>query len=179
MLAILASLYVHIMIRRLVPSLATELHLTVRLLHVHSGIACGSRPRSMKSEHHRAQLSTSRRIALSPAVTEADVQQKGNDQGDSCMHDQPEEKNIFKTGLDCRWFAASVLLGLKSLLPHIGTETLELLSGSLAHACDVKVSAVHLRFSRVSMVSPICTPKQRFSINPSLSGTFPSGNDSL
>lgn len=44
---------------------------------------------------------------------------------------------LFQTGLDCRSFAARVIVGLKSLLRHIGADTLDLLAGSLALASEV------------------------------------------
>eukprot|EP00903_Cladosiphon_okamuranus_P015729 g14518.t1 len=50
------------------------------------------------------------------------------------IDDTPELKTVFKTGVDCRQFAAKVLLGLKSLLPHIGADTLDLLAGSIVLA---------------------------------------------
>lgn len=60
--------------------------------------------------------------------------------GDGCARVQPPEAySIFKNGLDCRSFAACVLLGLKSLLPHLGTDTLDLLAGSLAVASKVNL----------------------------------------
>lgn len=136
-LAIMASLYVHIMIRRFVPSLATEMHLTVRLLHVHPDVARGSSSTTIHSSspalgQNLLQHSSSRSIPPSPAV---DV---GQGEGDGCTRVRPPQANIiFKNGLDCRSFAACVLLGLKSLLPHLGTDTLDLLAGSLAVASEV------------------------------------------
>lgn len=151
-LAIMASLYVHIMIRRFVPSLATEMHLTIRLLHVHPDVARGSSSTTVHSrspalgQHHQRQPSSSRSIPPSPAVD------MGQGEGDGCACEQPPEaKTIFKNGLDCRSFAACVLLGLKSLLPHLGTDTLDLLAGSLAVATEVSLhvhctSASSIRF---------------------------------
>lgn len=137
-LAIMASLYVHIMIRRFVPSLATEMHLTVRLLHVHPDVARGSSSTTIDNsspalgQGHQLQSSSSRSIPPSPVV---DMGQK---ERDGCARVQSLEANtIFKNGLDCRSFAARVLLGLKSLLPHLGTDTLDLLAGSLAVASEV------------------------------------------
>lgn len=128
-LAVLASLYVHIMIRRFVPSLATELHLTIRLLHVHSEVALSGTGAVMKSEQDRlGDPSSSRMNAGSPPTAESRLKEKDG---------TPELKIVFRTGLDCRSFAASVLLGLKSLLPHIGADTLDLFAGSLALASQV------------------------------------------
>lgn len=134
----MASLYVHIMIRRFVPNLATEMHLTVRLLHVHPDVARGSSSTTIQSssptlgQDHQLQPSSSRSIPPSPAVD------MGQGEGDGCARVQPPEANvIFKNGLDCRSFAACVLLGLRSLLPHLGTDTLDLLAGSLAVASEV------------------------------------------
>lgn len=134
----MASLYVHIMIRRFVPSLATEMHLTVRLLHVHPDVARGSSSTTIQSssptlgQDHQLQPPSSRSIPPSPAVD------MGQGVGDGCARVQPPEANvIFKNGLDCRSFAACVLLGLRSLLPHLGIDTLDLLAGSLAVASEV------------------------------------------
>lgn len=134
-LAILASLYVHIMIRRLAPSLATEMHLTVRLLHVPPNVARGSRPRSLVSEDHHG-LPPWRNIAPTPPVVDTDLQQTES-AGDNRQGGDLREKILFQTGLDCRSFAARVLVGLKSLLRHIGADTLDLLAGSLALASEV------------------------------------------
>lgn len=137
-LPILASLYVHFMIRRLVPSLTTEIHLTVRLLHVHYDVIRGS---SISSDHHHHHFLPGHCIAPSPTMAGIDYKKKGDDRSDgctdSCINEQPKTRVVFKTGRDCRLFAASVLLGLKPLLPHIGTEALDLLAGSLALASEV------------------------------------------
>lgn len=129
------------MVRRLVPSLATEMHLTVRLLHVHSNVVRASLPGMLASDCHREQFSTMSSVALNPAV--AGMGEKcagGESRLEACTEDPFEAKTVFKTGLDCRSFAASVLLGLKSLLPHIGTDALDLLAGSLALASEVSCS---------------------------------------
>ncbi|CAB1106654.1 unnamed protein product [Ectocarpus sp. CCAP 1310/34] len=124
-LAILASLYVHIMIRRFVPSLATEMHLTIRLLHVHSEVTRSGGDRTLKLEQDRRE---DHPPSGSSAISSKEI--RDYQHGTS----QARMKIIFKTGLDCRLFAAGVLLGLKSLLPHIGTDTIDLLAGSLALA---------------------------------------------
>lgn len=126
------------MIRRYVPSLATELHLTIRLLHVHSEVARSSADRVLKSEQDRLEDPSPSRNSVgvsSPPTVETRLKE---------MNDTPELKIIFRTGLDCRSFAAQVLLGLKSLLPHIGKDTLNLLAGSLALASQVKNIASHV-----------------------------------
>ncbi|CAM9972115.1 unnamed protein product [Ectocarpus sp. 4 AP-2014] len=125
-LAILASLYVHIMIRRFVPSLATEMHLTIRLLHVHSEVTRSGGDSTLKLEQDR-------REDHPPSGSSAISPKEIRDDQHGTSH-KPGMKIIFKTGLDCRLFAAGVLLGLKSLLPHIGTDTIDLLAGSLALA---------------------------------------------
>lgn len=132
-LAILASLYVHIMIRRFVPSLATEMHLTIRLLHVHSEVTRSGGDRTLKFEQGR-------REDHSPIGSSA-ISSKEIRDGQHGTSDRPGMKIIFKTGLDCRLFAAGVLLGLKSLLPHIGTDTIDLLAGSLALASQVNITS--------------------------------------
>eukprot|EP00752_Nemacystus_decipiens_P010018 g8932.t1 len=129
-LAVLASLYVHIMIRRFVPSLATELHLTIRLLHVHSevvrsGIPTGEAPKSEQDRLAEDDPLSSRINASGPRTAENRLKEMG---------DTPELKIVFRTGLECRKFAADVLLGLKSLLPHLGADILDLLAGSLVLA---------------------------------------------
>lgn len=131
-LAILASLYVHIMIRRFVPSLATEMHLTIRLLHVHSEVTRSGGDRTLKWEQDRWNDHSP---SGSSAISSKEI---GGQHGTS---GKPGIKIIFKTGLDCRLFAAGVLLGLKSLLPHIGTDTIDLLAGSLALASQVHVTS--------------------------------------
>lgn len=115
------------MIRRFVPSLATELHLTIRLLHVHSEVVRSTTDRVLKSEQDRLEDPSSNHVIASclPVTRLQEVD------------DAPELKIVFRTGLDCREFAANVLLGLKSLLPHIGADTLDLLAGSLALASQV------------------------------------------
>ncbi|CAN0383711.1 unnamed protein product [Ectocarpus sp. 12 AP-2014] len=125
-LAILASLYVHIMIRRFVPSLATEMHLTIRLLHVHSEVTRSGGDRTLKLEQDRREDHV-------PSGSSAISSKEIRDDQHGTSH-KPGMKIVFKTGLDCRLFAAGVLLGLKSLLPHIGTDTIDLLAGSLALA---------------------------------------------
>ena len=121
------------MIRRFVPSLATELHLTIRLLHVHSEVVRGRgipTDRALKSEQERLEDPSSSHISAgSPPTAETRLKE---------MDDTPELKVVFRTGLDCRQFAANVLLGLKSLLPHVGADTLDLLAGSLVLASQVK-----------------------------------------
>lgn len=118
------------MIRRYVPNLATELHLTIRLLHVHSEVARSGTDRVLKLEQDLVEDPASSLInASGPPTAETRLQE---------MHDSPELKIVFRTGLDCRSFAANVLLGLKSLLPHIGMDTVDLLAGSLALASQVK-----------------------------------------
>jgi len=72
-------------------------------------------------------FSSSRSVEVSPLATETSLDEI----------DKPNAKVVFRTGLDCRSFAANVLLGLKCLLPHIGTDTLDLLAGSLALASQV------------------------------------------
>lgn len=140
--AILASLYVHVMIRRFVPSLATEMHLTIRLLHVHSEVERSNDRVLMSEQECQEDPSSSRHIAGSPtAASEIRLKERKESQGG--MNDKPEKKIVFNTGLDCRSFAASVLLGLKSLLPHIGKDTLDLLAESLALASQVKISATY------------------------------------
>ena len=142
-LAVLASLYVHIMIRRFVPSLATELHLTIRLLHVHSEVVRSGIPtdrEAVKFEQdcrEDEERSSIRISARSPAMAETRLKE---------MDDTPESKIIFRTGLDCQQFAANVLLGLKSLLPHVGAATLSLLAGSLVLASQVKTINSGYRF---------------------------------
>ncbi len=129
-LAILASLYVHVMTRRFVPSLATEMHLTIRLLHVHSEVARSSSDATLTLGHDSGEDSCppSRSVEIRPLLaTETSVDEI----------DKPQAKVVFRTGLDCRSFAANVLLGLKCLLPYIGTDTLDLLAGSLALASQV------------------------------------------
>eukprot|EP00903_Cladosiphon_okamuranus_P015730 g14518.t2 len=125
-LNVLASLYVHIMIRRFVPSLATELHLTIRLLHVHSAVARSRTDSMLKLEHDGLEDRSSRMDASVSSSPTAETRLK--------IDDTPELKTVFKTGVDCRQFAAKVLLGLKSLLPHIGADTLDLLAGSIVLA---------------------------------------------
>lgn len=117
------------MIRRFVPSLATELHLTIRLLHVHSEIVrCGA-DRVFKLEQDRPEHPPSRISARARSPLTAETRLK--------MDDTPGLKIVFRTGVDCRQFAANVLLGLKSLLPHIGADTLDLLARSLVLASQV------------------------------------------
>lgn len=132
------------MIQRFVPSLATEMHLTIRLLHVHSEVERSSNDRILTSEQGRQQdPPSSRRMAVTPtAVAETRLKERGDSQGG--MGDTPVKKIVFSTGLDCRSFAASVLLGLKSLLPHIGTDTLDLLAESLALASQVKIGSIDI-----------------------------------
>ncbi|CAN0104280.1 unnamed protein product [Scytosiphon promiscuus] len=131
-LRILASLYVHIMIRRFVPSLATEMHLTIRLLHVHSDVARRGGGRTATLEHDRQEsLAPSRTLAVDSPV---DRTAKVGEESLGIAGDEPGKNVVFKTGLDCRFFAAHVLRGLKSLLPHLGTDMLDLLAGSLALA---------------------------------------------
>ena len=117
------------MIRRLVPSLATEMHLTIRLLHVHSEVARSTSGATLTLARDRTEdpFSSSPSVAISPFATETSLEDI----------DKPKAKIVFRTGLDCRSFAANVLLGLKSLLPHIGTDTLDLLAASLALASQV------------------------------------------
>lgn len=130
------------MIRRLVPSLATELHLTVRLLHVHSSVERSNRTRSLTPGPHREQQPSSNRdIPLGEAVAGTNIKQTGHSQDDGRKGDQSEANIVFETGMDCRSFAARVLLGLRSLLPHVGADTLDLLAGSLAVASEVKLGA--------------------------------------
>ncbi|CAM9114119.1 unnamed protein product, partial [Ectocarpus fasciculatus] len=136
-LAILASLYVHIMIRRFAPSLATEMHLTIRLLHVHSEVTRSGGDGTLKLEQDR-------REDHSPSGSSAMSSKKTRD-GQHGTSDKPGIKIIFKTGLDCRLFAAGVLLGLKSLLPHIGADTIDLLAGSLALASQSEELIEELR----------------------------------
>ncbi|CAM9099606.1 unnamed protein product [Ectocarpus sp. 6 AP-2014] len=137
------------MIRRFVPSLATEMHLTIRLLHVHSEVTRSGGDRTLKFKQDR-------REDHSPSGSSAIASKEIRD-GQHGTSDKPGMKIIFKTGLDCRLFAAGVLLGLKSLLPHIGTDTIDLLAGSLALAsqseeliedlrhvlCEAKGDGVH------------------------------------
>lgn len=129
-LATLASLYVHIMIRRYVPSLATEMHLTIRLLHVHSDVARSSSDATLAlaQDCREGPFPSGRSVEICPLATET----KSVDE-----IDKPQAKVVFSTGVDCRSFAANVLLGLKCLLPHIGTDTLDLLAESLALASQV------------------------------------------
>lgn len=129
-LGALASLYVHIMSRRFVPSLATELHLTIRLLHVHSEVVRSGTHRVLKLEQDCLEDLSTRISASAGSSPTAATRLK--------MDDTPELKIVFRTALDCRQFAANVLLGLKSLLPHIGADTLDLLAGSLVLASQVK-----------------------------------------
>lgn len=132
------------MIRRFVPSLATELHLTIRLLHVHSEVLRSGtgtdRVLKSKSEQDRLEDPSSSRISISAnspsTIPTAETRLKEAD-------DTPELKIVFRTGLDCRQFAANVLLGLKSLLPHIGADTLDLLAGSFILASQVRTSNRH------------------------------------
>lgn len=129
------------MVRRFVPSLATEMHLTIRLLHVHSEVERSRSDRVLPLEQDRQEdPSSSRRIAISPTAAETHLKERAESQG--VVDDKPEKKIVFSTGLDCRSFAASVLLGLKSLLPHIGTDTLDLLAESLALASQVKIGVI-------------------------------------
>ena len=161
-LAVLASLYVHIMIRRFVPSLATELHLTIRLLHVHSEVVRGGIPtdRALKSEQERLEDPSSSHISAgSPPTAETRLKE---------MDDTPELKVVFRTGLDCRQFAANVLLGLKSLLPHVGADTLDLLAGSLVLASQVK----NISYGYLSLF--FCWEYYLLSANPRLPCTFAS-----
>lgn len=120
------------MIRRFAPSLATELHLTIRLLHVHPEVVRSGIPtdRASMSGQDRPEGPSSSCISTSSLPT-AETRLKE-------MDDTPELKIVFRTGLDCRQFAANVLLGLKSLLPHVGADTLDLLAGSLVLASQVK-----------------------------------------
>lgn len=143
-LVILASLYVHIMIRRFVPSLATEMHLTIRLLHVHSEVERSTIDRVLTSEQGRHEdPSSSRHMAVTcTAVAETRLKEREDSQGG--MGDTFVKNIVFSTGVDCRSFAASVLLGLKSLLPHIGTDTLDLLAESLALASQVRIGSIYI-----------------------------------
>lgn len=143
------------MIRRLAPSLATELHLTVRLLHVPPNFARSSRPRGSVSESHHG-LSPRRSIAPTSSAVDTDSQQRQG-QGDNRQEGDLRAKCLFQTGLDCRSFAARVLVGLNSLLPHIGADTLDLLAGSLALASEVSLVCLPLRVRS----NPVTPPKVR------------------
>lgn len=131
-LASLASLYVHVMLRRLVPSLATEMHLAVRLLHVHPNGARDLNAKSAIPGRHGQPSSGCDLKLCSPA------REMRHERSTDAVR---EAKIVFKTGLDCRAFAARVFLGLTSLLPHMGTDTLDLLSSSLALVSEVSATA--------------------------------------
>lgn len=140
------------MIRRFVPSLSTEMHLTIRLLHVHSEVELSRNDRVSRSERDRQEdPSSSRHIANSPTAA-AETRLKEREECQGGVDDKPEEHIVFNTGLDCRSFAASVLLGLKSLLPHIGMDTLDLLAESLALASQVKIGAIYFVIVRCDML---------------------------
>lgn len=134
------------MIRRFVPSLATEMHLTIRLLHVHSEVVRSDGGRTSTLEHdHQDTLPSSRSLVAHLPV---DMMAKAREDSVDIAGDQPAKKVVFRTGLDCRYFAARVLRGLKSLLPHLGTDMLDLLAGSLALASQVKDRSLSLVISR-------------------------------
>lgn len=121
------------MLRRFVPSLATEMHLTIRLLHVHSDVArsCGGKTSTL--EHDRQESPPSSSLTVDSIVDRVARKESLDNSGG-----KSETKVVFRTGMDCRSFAVQVLRGLKSLLPHLGTDTLDLLAGSLALASQVK-----------------------------------------
>lgn len=131
-IAILASVYVHAVLRRLVPNLATELHLTIRLLHVHPNAS-----RVVGATHGEAQRANGQLSSLHGHAHLSDTK----DNREVFSHGICGTKNVFETGLDCRAFAARVLLGLKSLLPHMGTDTLDLLASTLNLASEVRNEA--------------------------------------
>ena len=141
-LVALASTYVYMMMRRLVPSLATEIHLTVRLLHVRPDVTRGDVHKHLGHlKHLVAERGTVDDKSLIRGKTDEGVKEiKANGKSDKDDQDGDLGETIntlFKTGMDCRSFAARVLLGLKSLLPHVGADMLDLLEGSLAYASQV------------------------------------------
>lgn len=136
MLAGLASLYAHTLLRRLVPNLATEMHLTVRLLHVHPSATRENGIESLKPEYLHGHPP----LASEHAHTSGVEDSVGGVSADGLV----EEKGVFKTGLDCRAFAARVMLGLESLLPHVGTDTLDLLMSSTTLSSEVRPSVENM-----------------------------------
>lgn len=125
----LASTYVHMMIRRFTPSLATEIHLTARLLHVRVDATHGNLSKHLMEE---------RSAVLGRSAVGTKSLEQVNGDGYAKNDKNSSTAVLFKTGMDCRSFATRVLLGLKSLLPHVGADMLDLLEGSLASAFEVQ-----------------------------------------
>lgn len=121
------------LIRRFTPSLVTEIHLTARLLHVRSDATHGDPFRHLMEERSAV-------LGRSAVGTKSLEEIKGH------VYAEDDRKSntavLFKTEMDCRIFATRVLLGLKSLLPHVGADMLDLLEGSLASVFEVKSSVV-------------------------------------
>lgn len=118
------------MLRRLVPSLATEIHLAIRLLHVHPSVARDVRSSNQEPRSPCGQASPG--LGKMAGDCAADVQ------GGVDSEFTGSAARLFSTGLDCRAFAARVFLGLKSLLPHLGPDTLDLLAGSSGLKSEVR-----------------------------------------
>lgn len=137
-LVTLVSLYVHIMIRRLVPNLATEMHLTVRLLHVHSDVTRGDPTNLVGAKQGPEPMSENLGKVPTHTAPESRSMRPGNYQDERRASTTRNGEAVFKTGSDCRFFAANVLLGLEVLLPHIGKDILDVLAGSSALASEVR-----------------------------------------
>lgn len=129
------------LIRRFTPSLVTEIHLTARLLHVRSDATHGD-PSKHLIEERSAVLGRSAVGTKSLEEMKGDVYAENDRKSNMAV--------LFKTGVDCRSFATRVLLGLKSLLPHVGADMLDLLEGSLASAFEVKSKLNRVWFNRAS-----------------------------
>lgn len=147
-LARLASLYVHVILRRLVPNLATEIHLAVRLLHVHPNTTRSFSTELSSSVQACEQVSPIQGSRTHPPM--ADGQNNTSTNGISSI------RSVFTSGLDCRAFAAHVFLGLESLLPHVGVDTLETLARTSALDSEVSTSAVS-NYYQLCVVMVSCT----------------------
>lgn len=108
------------------------MHLTVRLLHVHPSATRESSMQNLEPERlHGKPPSTPAHAHCSDIdASREEVAAAGGLSG---------ARGVFKTGLDCRTFAARVIVGLEPLLPHVGMDTLELLTGSMALASEVRL----------------------------------------